>query len=81
MREGVRRSVDQLRLNGFVTSIGEWQSEINSVGVPLLLHGSQPYALNCGGSAHVLTEARLDDIGRDLVALARQVQQAFGHQD
>lgn len=79
MREGVSRAVDELRQNGFVTSIGEWQSEINSVGVPLLLHGSQPYALNCGGSAHVLTEPLLDEIGRDLVAVARQVQLAFGN--
>ncbi len=78
MRDGVQRSVEQLRLNGFVTSIGEWQSAVNSVGVPLLLHGSQPYALNCGGSAHVLTEAVLDEIGRDLIAIARHVQQAVG---
>ena len=37
MREGVQRSVEQYRRHGFVTSVGEWKQEVNSVGVPLIL--------------------------------------------
>ncbi|MDE1993454.1 MAG: IclR family transcriptional regulator [Rhizobiaceae bacterium] len=76
-RAGIIRSVDEYRKQGFVTSIGEWKSEVNSVGVPLILHGSQPFALNCGGSALLLKETNLAEVGRDLIDVARQIQRAF----
>ena len=77
IREGVAQAVLQFQAKGYVTSIGEWKSEINSVGVPVRLHGSPPYALNCGGSALILQEKDLDWVGRDLIALAQQIQRAF----
>jgi DNA-binding IclR family transcriptional regulator len=77
IRDGVQQAVVQLQSLGFVTSIGEWKSEINSVGVPIRLHGSPPYALNCGGSALIMREEELDNIGKELIALAQQIQRAF----
>lgn len=77
IRDGVQQAVLQLQAKGFVTSIGEWKSEINSVGVPVRLHGSPPYALNCGGSALIMKKADLDRIGRELARLARQIEHAF----
>lgn len=78
MREGVAHAVKQLQETGYVTSIGEWKKEVNSVGVPLLLHGSQPYALNCGGSALILSEKEIDSVGRELVEMVRTIQRSFG---
>lgn len=81
MRQGIMRSTAQYRAHGFVTSVGEWKAEVNSVGVPVLLHGSQPFALNCGGSALILKRGELDDVGRELARVARQIEQAFGSGD
>lgn len=78
MREGVQRSVEQYRRHGFVTSVGEWKQEVNSVGVPLILHGAQTYALNCGGSALILQTDMLDTVGRDLVEVAEHIRRALG---
>ncbi|MBD2749526.1 IclR family transcriptional regulator [Microvirga sp. BT688] len=78
IREGVQRSVEQYRQNGYVTSVGEWKQEVNSVGVPLVLHGAQTYALNCGGSALILQTDMLDTVGRDLVELATRIRRALG---
>ena len=80
MRQGILRSVDQYNAHGFVTSVGEWKAEINSVGVPILLHGSQPFALNCGGSALILKQDELDEVGRDLTRVAQQIEQAFARE-
>lgn len=78
MREGVAHAVEQFQAKGFVTSVSEWKAEINSVGVPLTLHGSQPYALNCGGSALILQADDLENVGRQLIAIAEQIQRALG---
>lgn len=78
IREAILLCVRQLSAKGYVTSIGEWKSEINSVGVPLLLDGSQPFALNCGGSALILRESEIDAVGRELAAIALQIQKALG---
>jgi len=78
MRMGIARAVEELRQKGYVTSIGEWKDEVNSVGVPLNLHGSQPYALNCGGSALVLREEMLDEAGRELRDIAGRIRRALG---
>lgn len=78
LRAGVSRAVEELRQKGYVTSIGEWKDEVNSVGVPLFLHGSQPYALNCGGSALVLREDMLEEAGRALRDVAARIRRALG---
>lgn len=77
-RLGVARAVEQYRDKGFVTSVGEWKNEMNAVGVPLDLYGAQPFALNCSGASHMLTEDMLDDAGRELVAVAAKIRQALG---
>ena len=79
MREGVERAVEQYQRHGFVTSVGEWKQEINSVGVPLVLHGAQTYALNCGGSALLLQTEMLESVGRELVDLAARIRAALGN--
>lgn len=77
-RIGVARAVEQYQGKGFVTSVGEWKNEMNAVGVPLNLYGAQPFALNCSGASHMLTEDMLDDAGRALMAVAAKIRQALG---
>jgi DNA-binding IclR family transcriptional regulator len=76
VRESVRRSVEQYRSHGYVTLAGEWKKEIHSVGVPLTLRGSQPYAVNCVGAAQLLRGEMLEEIGRDLVDLTARIRRA-----
>jgi DNA-binding IclR family transcriptional regulator len=73
IRNGVANAVRQYREHGFVTSVGEWREEINSVGVPLVLPGGQHYAINCGGSALMLHGEKLEDIGHQLKRVAEIV--------
>jgi DNA-binding IclR family transcriptional regulator len=77
MRAGIQASVKQFLNYGYVTSIGEWKQEVNSVGVPLSFHGSQSYALNCGGSALILKSEMLDSVGRELVEMATRIRRSL----
>ncbi len=73
----MQAAVEQYQRYGYVTSVGEWKQEINSVGVPLTFHGSQPYALNCGGSALLLKTEMLDSVGRELADLAARIRRSL----
>ncbi|HVE53518.1 MAG TPA: IclR family transcriptional regulator [Ramlibacter sp.] len=75
----LQRASEQYRQVGFVTSLGEWDSDISAVGAAVDVgHGGEPYALNIGGPANVLTRARLmDDLGPRLAAAALRIQQAI----
>jgi DNA-binding IclR family transcriptional regulator len=75
IRTGVEQAIVQYRAKGFVTSVGEWRQEINSVGVPVVL-GGQHYAINCGGSALVLDNEKLEEIGEQLVRIAQAIIRA-----
>src|SRR6478735_175364 len=77
-RAGIEIAVSEYAAHGYVRSVGEWKQEINSVGVPILLHGSRPFALNCGGSALSLPREKLDEVGVQLQDVARRIRQALG---
>lgn len=76
---GLQRAADQYRQSGFVTSLGEWATDISAVGAAIDVgHGGEPYALNIGGPATVLTRQRLlDDLGPRLASAALRIQQAI----
>lgn len=74
IRRGVAQALKEYEERGFVTSLSEWREEVNSVGVPLTLPGGHYYAMNCGGSAQILTKENLDDAGRQLKEAARAVR-------
>lgn len=75
----LHRASEQYKQVGFVTSVGEWDPEINAVGAAVDVgHGGEPYALNIGGPSSVLTRQRLmDDVGPRLAAAALRIQQAI----
>jgi len=78
VRDGIEQAVADYRRQGFVTSMGDWQPDVNAVGVPLFPpDGSPIMAFNCGGPSYLLSPERLiEDLGPRLVVLARNVAAA-----
>ena len=70
------QAIDEVAKNGYCLSVGDWHDGINAVGAPLRpADGSQPLALNCGGSDRTLTRDKLvSEIGPRLVGLAKQLR-------
>ena len=75
-------SAQQLRELGFVTSEGEWESDIHAVGAAIDPgNGAEPYAINVGGPNTVLTRDRLyGELGPRVAAAARRIEQGLRFQ-
>jgi DNA-binding IclR family transcriptional regulator len=80
VREGIERAVSDYQERGFVLSVGDWQSDVSAVGVPLVLaDGSGIFAFNCGAPAFQLAREQLEgDIGPRLVNMVRNIESALG---
>ncbi|MCG8272118.1 IclR family transcriptional regulator [Aquamicrobium sp. NLF2-7] len=79
LQSEILRAIEEINMRGFCLNSGEWQADVNSVGVPLApLHGSGPVlALNCGGPAYLLPRERLEnDIGPRMVEAVRKIRYA-----
>jgi DNA-binding IclR family transcriptional regulator len=76
MRSGLERALKDFDRRGFSMSVGEWQSDINAVGVPLVpTDGSGVFAFNCGAPAFHFGRARLEnDIGPRLLNTVRNIE-------
>jgi len=76
LRASVERAVDDVATRGFTLALGEWERDINAVGVPLIApDGSGAFAFNCGAPAFQFTRERLEsDIGPRLVNMVRNVE-------
>jgi len=79
-RAGIERAIDDVAARGFTLSLGEWERDINAVGVPLLApDGSGAFAFNCGAPSFQFTRDRLEsEIGPRLVHLVRNVAADLG---
>lgn len=74
IQKGVDHAVEQYEQLGFVTSFGDWDRAVNSVGVPLQLQDGRVLALNCGGPAYLVSEQMASDsLGHQLVHVARDI--------
>ncbi len=76
IRAGVKNALKNIRIRGFSVSAGEWQSDINAVGVPLVpADGSGVFAFNCGAPAFHFNRARLEtEIGPRLLNMVRNIE-------
>jgi DNA-binding IclR family transcriptional regulator len=76
VRAGIERAIEDVATRGFTLALGEWERDINAVGVPLLASdGSGAFAFNCGAPSFHFTRDRLErDIGPRLVNLVRNVE-------
>ncbi|MCK9507521.1 MAG: IclR family transcriptional regulator [Pigmentiphaga sp.] len=76
---GIHASLSDYETSGFTVSLGDWEPEINAVGVPLELNdGNPPMALILGGAAYTVDRTKLmDHVGPKLIQLAAQIRQGL----
>jgi len=76
IRAGIERAISDVATRGFALSIGEWEHDINAVGVPLeAADGSGSFAFNCGAPGFQFSRKRLEsDIGPRLVNMVRNIE-------
>lgn len=79
IRAGIERAVDDYKSKGFVMSVGDWQTDVHAVGVPMIApDGSGIVAFNCGGPSFLFDRKRLTtELGPRLVNLVRNVEAAL----
>src|ERR1019366_1372468 len=72
IRTGIEKTLRDYRELGCSTSFGEWQKEVNSIGVAFNPGGGRsPMAINCGGPAFILDREFLLKVARPkLIAIA-----------
>jgi DNA-binding IclR family transcriptional regulator len=76
IKAGVERAVKSIETRGFTVSAGEWESDINAVGVPLVpADGSGVFAFNCGAPTFHFSRAKLEnEIGPRLLNMVRNIE-------
>jgi len=76
LRAGVDRAIKDIDSRGFTMSVGDWQSDINAVGVPLMApDGSGLFAFNCGApSFHFGRPWLQSEIGPRLLNMVRNIE-------
>lgn len=80
LRDGIMRSVEEVRTRGFCSSIGSWHPQVNAVAVPYRppQHDLPVMAFTCGGPSYILTPERLErNLGPRLVDMVSKIA-AFG---
>jgi DNA-binding IclR family transcriptional regulator len=79
VKAGIERAMKDFETRGFTLTLGEWERDINAVGVPLAApDGSGVFAFNCGAPAFHFTREKLEsDIGPRLVNMVRNVEVAL----
>lgn len=75
-KTGIEQALRDYHERGFCLSIGDWRSDVNAVGVPMLpIAGSRLLAFNCAAPSFVLRQHMLeDDIGPRLINLVRTIE-------
>jgi len=75
-KAGIEQALRDYNERGFCLSIGDWRSDVNAVGVPMLpIAGCRLLTFNCAAPSFVLRQHMLeDDIGPRLVNLVRTIE-------
>lgn len=77
VRKGLERAFRDYADYGFCLSLGEWQRDVNAVGVALHHESDGLLAFNCGGpSFHLKREKLEDDIGPRLLHMVHNIEAA-----
>ncbi|ROO24493.1 IclR family transcriptional regulator [Salinisphaera orenii MK-B5] len=79
VRRGIETACEQYATHGFVTTVGDWEKEVNAVGVPLIeTTNGDVFAFNCGAPSFLLAPDRLEsEVGPRLKYLVQNVQAAI----
>lgn len=74
-QEGLTRAMDDFKQYGFCLSMGEWDRNINSAGVPIRLQDGTIMALNCAAPAYVISgETLRESIAHQLAMLGSDIE-------
>ncbi|MEQ9547897.1 MAG: IclR family transcriptional regulator [Marinobacter sp.] len=74
-REGLERSMEDYKQYGFCLSLGEWDRNINSAGVPIHLQDGTIMALTCAAPSYLIPGEKLrDSIAHQLAMLASDIE-------
>lgn len=77
VRKGLERAFRDYADYGFCLSLGDWQRDVNAVGVALHHESHGLLAFNCGGpSFHLKREKLEDDIGPRLLHMVHNIEAA-----
>ncbi|HHM6954670.1 IclR family transcriptional regulator [Pseudomonas aeruginosa] len=77
VRKGLERAFRDYADYGFCLSLGEWQRDVNAVGVALHHESHGLLAFNCGGpSFHLKRDKLEDDIGPRLLHMVHNIEAA-----
>ena len=77
VKASIEKSIKDFEARGFTLSLGDWERDINAVGVPLRSPDGV-FAFNCGAPAFHFTREKLEtDIGPRLVNMVRNVEVAL----
>ena len=78
LRHRLHEGTAQVDEKGYCAAIGEWEADIGTLAVPVLLEGNAPFVLACIGPSRGMTRARLERVlGPKLMAMARTLQTEF----
>jgi DNA-binding IclR family transcriptional regulator len=74
-KEGLDRAMEDYKKYGFCLSIGEWDRNINSAGVPVHLQDGTIMALTCAAPSYLVPAERLrESIAHQLAMLASDIE-------
>lgn len=74
-KEGLDRAMEDYKKHGFCLSLGEWDRNINSAGVPVHLEDGTTMALTCAAPSYLIPADKLrDSIAHQLAMLASDIE-------
>ncbi len=74
-KEGLERAMEDFRNHGFCLSLGEWDRNINSAGVPVRLQDGTIMALTCAAPSYLISGEKLrESIAHQLAMLGSDIE-------
>ena len=78
--ETMRNELQRVRERGYALNVGEWKNSVRGVGAPIFDHeGRVIAALSLSGPAQRFPLERMEEIGENLVVVARQLSEELGY--
>jgi DNA-binding IclR family transcriptional regulator len=77
VKRGIVQAIEEVKGRGFCLSIGDWRPEINGAAAAVRLEDGRVFAIDLGGPAYLLSEARLiETLGAQVAMTARMIESA-----
>lgn len=74
-RAGLEQAFEEYQQHGFCLSLGDWDRNVNTAGVPITLEDGTTMALSCAAPSYLVPPEKIrDSIAHQLVILAGHIQ-------